>query len=234
MTARLLVDGLTVERGGRPVVRAVSLEAHAGQVLGVFGPSGAGKSTLFRALAGEIPARGAVRLDGRPLDPLPVWRRARAGLGYVPQGPSVLLDLSVRDNLATFARLSRSMEDPDWWAARVGLAGRRDVRAGSLSGGERRRLELARALLARPAALLCDEPFAGLNPSAIAPIAGLLREAAAAGAAVVLTDHHLDEALAVCDRAALLLDGVIELTERADAFAAHPLVRERYVGRGPA
>ncbi|RYE83500.1 MAG: ATP-binding cassette domain-containing protein [Myxococcales bacterium] len=234
MTERLVVDGLTVERGGRPVVRALSLAARGGEVLGVFGPSGAGKSTVFRALAGEIPARGAVRLDGRPLDALPVWRRARAGLGYVPQGPSVLFDLSVRDNLATFARLSGSMEDPDAWAARVGLADRRDVRAGALSGGERRRLELARALLARPAALLCDEPFAGLNPAAIAPVAALLREAAAGGAAVVLTDHHLDEALGVCDHAALLLDGVVELTSSARDFAAHPLVRERYVGRGPA
>ncbi len=228
---RLEVESLTVERDGRPVVRGVSLRVPGGQILGVFGPSGAGKSTLFRALAGELPASGSMQLDGQRLDRWPVWRRARAGLGYVPQGPSVLLDLSVRDNLLTFARLADRREDPDMWASRVGLADRRDVRAGSLSGGERRRLELARALLPGPAVLLCDEPFAGLNPAAIDAIAELLRQAATQGTAVVLTDHHLDEALAVSDHALLLLDGAIELSAPAADFGAHSLVRERYVGR---
>jgi len=225
------VASLTVSLGGREVVRGVSLQAAAGEILGIFGPSGAGKSTLFRALCGELPSRGEILLQNRPLAGLPTWARARAGLGYVPQGPSVLFDLSVRDNLITFARMAGRPPAPDEWAGRVGLVDRLDLRASSLSGGERRRLELARALQACPSVLLCDEPFAGLNPAVIASVSDLLRQAAASGVTVLLSDHHLDEALALSHRALLLLDGAVELTSEAASFASHPLVRERYVGR---
>lgn len=225
------VAGLTVALGGREIVRGATFHADPGEIIGLFGPSGAGKSTLFRALCGELPSRGQIALRGQPLGALPIWRRARAGLGYIPQGPSVLFDLTVRDNLTTFAALSGRPADPAGWASRVGLSERLDLRASSLSGGERRRLELARALLAGPAVLLCDEPFAGLNPASIDAISALLREAAAGGLAVVITDHHLAEALALSRRALLLLDGAIELDSDAASFAAHPLVRERYVGR---
>ena len=224
--------GLRVCRGGTEILRGLSFSAAPGEILGVFGPSGAGKSTLFRALCGEIPVEGAIHLGGRPLAGMPVWRRARAGLGYVPQGASVLFDLTVRDNLETFATMARRRPDAEGWARRVGLEHRLDVAASALSGGERRRLELARALLAEPAVLLCDEPFAGLNPAAIGAIAGVLRAAAASGVCVLVTDHHLPEALALARRALLLLDGRIEVAAPATDFAAHPLVQERYVGRG--
>jgi lipopolysaccharide export system ATP-binding protein len=228
----LRVSGLTVVRGGTTILHRVSLRADPGEILGVFGPSGAGKSTLFQAISGEIPAQGSVVLGGQPAERWAVWRRARAGLGYVPQGPSVLLDLSVLDNLRTFARLARRPADPERWAHRVGLDHRRSILASSLSGGERRRLELARALLCEPSVLLCDEPFAGLNPGAIQSISGLLREAASSGVSVLISDHHLPEALALARRALLLLDGRIEAETDAASFPSHPLVQGRYVGPG--
>jgi len=228
----LRVSELTVVRGGATILHRVSLRADPGEILGVFGPSGAGKSTLFQAISGEIPARGSVVLGGQPAERWAMWRRARAGLGYVPQGPSVLFDLSVLDNLRTFARMSRRPADPKCWARRVGLDHRLSILASSLSGGERRRLELARALLCEPSVLLCDEPFAGLNPSAIQSISGLLREAASSGVSVLISDHHLPEALALSRRALLLLDGRVEAETDAASFPSHPLVQGRYVGPG--
>src|SRR5579883_3447308 len=164
----LAASGLKVTRGGKEVLRGVDVEARAGEVVGVLGPSGAGKSTLFRALVGEAPPeQGAVLLDGRDVTRQPLWRRARAGIGYVPQEPSVLWDLSVRDNLQTFQRVAGGAGmDVRAAAARVGLEERMAVRAGELSGGERRRLELARALVRAPRVLICDEPFAGVDPAA--------------------------------------------------------------------
>jgi lipopolysaccharide export system ATP-binding protein len=226
----LAVRGVSIALGDRRVLREVSISVVAGEILGVFGPSGAGKSTLFRAVAGELtPDRGEVLLDGKPLGRLPLWRRARLGLGYVPQGPSVLHDLSVLDNLRTFCALAGSGADPRALAEEVELSSRLGVRAAELSGGERRRLELARALLARPLALLCDEPFAGLSPAAIDSVARLLRARADRGLAVVVSDHHVAEALAVADRACLMLDGAIEVSCLADDFPSHPLVTSRYV-----
>lgn len=222
---------VNVKRGGIEILRGVSLTASSGEIVGIFGPSGAGKSTLFQAIFGEIPSQGNISLNGRDLRGLPLWKRARAGLGYIPQGPSVLFDLSVRENIATFAKLSRQPADPAEWAARVGLVPRLDVVASALSGGERRRLELARALLLRPSVLLCDEPFSGLNPAAISAISTLLMESARSGVCVLITDHHLPEVLVLAHRALLLLDGRIEVEEDAQQFAEHPLVQERYVGR---
>ena len=231
MSLPLEVSGVRVRLGGTEILRGLSFAVHAGEILGIFGPSGAGKSTLFHAISGETPAEGGVSLAGRDVRRWPLWERARAGLGYLPQGPSVLFDLTVLDNLRAFAALARRPLDPHAWARRVGLESRLDVRASSLSGGERRRLELARALLARPAVLLCDEPFAGLNPAAIGAISALLRGVASEGVGVVITDHHLPEALSVAHRALLLLDGRFEVEAPSADFAAHPLVLDRYVGR---
>jgi lipopolysaccharide export system ATP-binding protein len=223
--------GLSVDLGGAPVLREVTIAAAAGEVLGIFGPSGAGKSTLFRALAGEQPLRaGRVLLGGEDVTALPLWARARRGLGYLPQTPSVLWDLTVAENLAVFRSFaSRPAPEASALAAELGLEARLDVRAGSLSGGERRRLELARALSASPRALLCDEPFAAIDPLGAARVADRLRALAAAGAAVIIADHHVAEALGLCHRAALLLGGEIALVAEPAAFSAHPLVRKHYV-----
>jgi lipopolysaccharide export system ATP-binding protein len=228
----LVARGLRVTRGGRAILRGVDIEAHRGEVLGVLGPSGAGKSTLFRALVGEaLPDEGTVVLEGREVTRQPLWRRAREGMGYVPQGPSVLWDLTVRSNLQAFRRIAGlAPEEPRIAAARVGLGERLDVRAGELSGGERRRLELARAVTRTPRVLICDEPFAGVDPAGAEKLADLFSALAATGAAVVLADHHVAEALRVCARAVLLLDGVIAAAAPAAEFAGLPLVRGRYLG----
>lgn len=231
VTPALRAAGISVDIGGAPVLREVTLDAAPGEVLGVFGPSGAGKSTLFRALAGEQPLRsGRVLLEGHDVTALPLWARARRGLGYLPQTPSVLWDLTVAENLAVFRSVAAAPGPlPAELAAEVGLEGRLDVRAGSLSGGERRRLELARALSASPRALLCDEPFAAIDPLGAGRVAARLRALAAAGAAVIIADHHVAEALGLCHRAALLLEGEVVLVAEPAAFSANPLVRKHYV-----
>jgi len=224
--------GIVVDLGGAAVLRDVTIDAAPGEVLGIFGPSGAGKSTLFRALAGEQPLRsGRVFLEGHDVTRLPLWARARRGLGYLPQTPSVLWDLTVAENLAVFQSIAPtpSGPTPEALAAELGLEGRLDVRAGSLSGGERRRLELARALSASPRALLCDEPFAAIDPLGASRVAARLRAFAAAGAAVIIADHHVAEALRLCHRAALLLEGEVAFVAEPAAFAADPLVRKHYV-----
>lgn len=223
---------MRVVRGGRAILRGVDLEASAGEVVGVLGPSGAGKSTLFRALVGEArPDRGTVMLDGEDITQWPLWRRARAGIGYVPQGPSVLWDLSVRNNLLAFRRVARMPPaDPVEAAERVGLGHRLDVAASELSAGERRRLELARALTRSPRVLVCDEPFAGVDPAGAERLGNLLRDLAADGATVLLADHHVSEALRICTRALLLLDGAIAIGAAAQDFASLPLVRRSYLG----
>jgi lipopolysaccharide export system ATP-binding protein len=201
-------------------------------VLGVLGPSGAGKSTLFRVLVGETDANaGTVRLDAEDVTAWPLWKRARAGVGYVPQGPSVLWDMTVRANLVAYRKIARlPPEDPGIAAARVRLDHRLDVRAGELSGGERRRLELARAITRSPRVLVCDEPFAGVDPAGAEHLGNLLRELAQGGATVLLADHHVAEALRVCTRAALLLDGAVAVDSPVEGFRDHPLVRGRYLG----
>jgi lipopolysaccharide export system ATP-binding protein len=221
-----------VTRGGKAILRGVDLEAGTGDVVGVLGPSGAGKSTLFRALVGETPPDlGTIVIGGEDMTAWPLWRRARAGVGYVPQGPSVLWDLTVRQNLDAFRTIARQPpEDAGRAAERVGLDHRLDVRAGELSAGERRRLEFARAVTRPPRMLVCDEPFAGVDPAGAERLGDLLRALAGEGTTVVLADHHVAEALRVCTHAVLLLDGAVALAAPADQFADHPLVRGRYLG----
>jgi len=227
----LSAEKISVRLGGAAVLREVSIEVRAGEVLGVFGPSGAGKSTLFRALAGEErAASGVVRIGGVDVTRLPLWRRARLGLGYLPQTPSVLWDLTVAENLEVFRALARggSGEEASALAARIGLAERLDVRASSLSGGERRRLELGRALAGAPRVLLCDEPFAAIDPLGTARVGEQLRALAAAGGAVIVADHHVAEALRLCHRAALLLEGEVAVIAAPEVFQGDPLVRKHY------
>ena len=237
MTAALVAEGLSVRLGGAFALRDASFSVGPGEVLGVFGPSGAGKSTLFRALAGEERlVAGRVLLHGADVTARPLWERARRGLGYVPQTPSVLLDLTVVENLGVFRGLApaRAQAAPAGeLLSALGLAERADVRAGALSGGERRRLELARALGAAPSVLLCDEPFAAIDPHGAERAAALLRALADGGAAVVLADHHVAQALGLCDRAALLVGGEVVLVAPPDEFCRDPRVAKHYAVVAP-
>jgi lipopolysaccharide export system ATP-binding protein len=232
VSAAIAAEGLVVELGAARVLDGLSIEARAGELFGVFGPSGAGKTTLFRALAGDdVRCAGRVSLFGVDVTHAPLHVRARRGLGYVPQTPSVLFDLSVDENLRSFAALSRSfsLERARELVERLGLGARRSVRAAALSGGERRRLEIARALAARPRVLLLDEPFAALDPDGKDIVGELAREAADEGAAVVLSDHDVRAALPRCDRAALLLAGRVSCDASPSAFQNDPIVRTHYV-----
>ncbi len=239
MTAAIAGIDIRVSRGTKTILRGVNMSAGPGEVLGILGPSGAGKSTLFRTLVGEIGlAAGRVDLLGEDVTKLPLWARARRGLSYVPQTPSVLWDLSVRENLASYHRVvyPKSNDQAETkaitsLALRVALDDRMDVRAGELSGGERRRLELARAITRPPKVLICDEPFAGVDPQQASRLGDMLRALARSeGVCVVLADHHVEEALRVCTRALLLLDGEVAAEAEPDAFREHPLVASRYLG----
>ena len=232
-------EGIRVARGNKTILRGIDLSANGGEVLGILGPSGAGKSTLFRALVGEMDvAAGRVELFAEDVTRLPLWARARRGLSYVPQTPSVLWDLSIRDNLASYHRVVHPRSDAaaeakaiEQLARRVALDDRMGVRAGELSGGERRRLELARALTRPPRVLVCDEPFAGVDPQQASRLGDMLRSLAREdGVCVLLADHHVEEALRVCTRAVLLLDGEVAAEADPDAFREHPLVVGRYLG----
>jgi lipopolysaccharide export system ATP-binding protein len=230
----LEATGVRVERGKKAILLGVELTAEPGEVVGILGPSGAGKSTLFRALTGEVPPdAGRIALDGVDITTWPLWKRARAGIGYVPQSASVFWDMTVRENLEAFHRIVHRADDAKAVTAageRVGLAHRLDVPAGELSAGERRRLELARAITRTLRVLVCDEPFAGVDPAGSTQLADLLVELSKTGVTVLLADHHVAEALRVCTRAVLLLDGAVAAAAPPSEFEEHPLVRGRYLG----
>ncbi|HEX4336256.1 MAG TPA: ATP-binding cassette domain-containing protein [Polyangiaceae bacterium] len=227
----LRATGVSVVLGGLRVLDGVDLAVVAGTVVAVIGANGAGKSTLFKAIAGEQPlTAGAVLLGGVDVTALPLWKRARAGLGYVPQGPSVLFDLSVAENITTFERAARVAARPVAERARpFELEHRLDVRARDLSGGERRRLELLRALVAEPAVLVCDEPFAAGDPGHVRALSKLLRAHADRGGAVLIADHRVEDALSICDEASFLADGRIVVSGPPARVSDHPAVRKRYL-----
>ena len=228
------VEGLERSFRGRPVLRGVDLRVSAGQVVGLLGPNGAGKTTTFRIVAGlDRPDAGRVLLDGRDLSGLALHERARLGLGYLPQEPSVFRDLSVVDNLALVLEVSGRRRPASRALAILedfGLDHLAGQRAATLSGGERRRLEIARALCTEPRVLVCDEPLTGVDPKAAAGLGALLRSLAARGVGVLLTDHNVREALRACDRAALLVDGRVVVEGTAAELEASEVAREAYLG----
>jgi len=225
--------GLVRSYRGRRVVDGVSLEVHPGEVVGLLGPNGAGKTTSFRLIAGLLSAdQGRVLLDGEDLAGLPLWRRVRRGLGYLAQEPTVFRRLSVRDNLAIARQAVGARADAavDTLLHDAGLSRVAEQPAGSLSGGERRRLEIARCLAAAPRVLLLDEPFAGVDPVGVTDLQRRVAALAAQGLGVLVTDHAVRETLGVCDRALILDQGRVVATGRPEEVAADPHVRARYLG----
>ena len=234
----LAVGGLHKRYRRREVVKGVSLEVRSGEVVGLLGPNGAGKTTIFYMVVGLVrPDEGEVRLNGVVVTDLPMHRRARMGLGYLPQEPSVFRKLSVRDNILAFLE-----ETPLPSGERQERCGEilRDMRIGhvadtmgyALSGGERRRVEIARAMVISPDFLLLDEPFAGIDPISVADLQQVILGLKERGIGVIMTDHNVRDTLKVCDRAYIISEGEILLAGKPGEIAASDRVREIYLGDG--
>ncbi len=233
MSAGLVVSRLRCMYGARVVLDDVSFASAPGEIVGILGPNGAGKSTAFGIVAGTVwPRSGTVHLDGRDLAGMPLHARARAGLGYLPQDPAFFPELDVAGNLGLALEAVGASVTPEALLARVGLGGfgARDVR--TLSGGERKRLAVARLLALDPRVMVLDEPFAGVDPVAVAGLQDLVRGLAGEGRAVLLTDHAVRETLSVCTRVLLLDQGIVQAEGAPAEVLAHPRARARYFGDG--
>lgn len=234
----LVADALRRRFRSREVVHDLSLRVEPGRVVGLLGPNGAGKTTTFRMLAGLLrPHGGRVRLGDRDISGWPLWRRARAGLGYLPQGATVFRRLTARQNVEVGLRrrgLGRAerRRHADALLERFELTALADQRGDALSGGERRRVEIARALAAEPKVLLVDEPFAGLDPRGTADLARHLRGLAASGVGVLVTDHDVRQTLVACDTAYILDRGSLLRAGEPGRIIEDPEVQRRYLGEG--
>jgi lipopolysaccharide export system ATP-binding protein len=221
----------------RKVVDGISMHIHSGEVVGLLGPNGAGKTTAFYMIVGLIPCdRGSIHLDDRDLTRLPMHQRARRGLGYLPQEASVFRKLSVAQNIRAIlqtrndldrAGRERALED---LLEELHIGHVRDSLGMSLSGGERRRVEIARALAADPRFVLLDEPFAGVDPISVLDIQRIIRHLAARGLGVLITDHNVRETLGICQRAYILSDGKLIASGTPEDILANRQVREVYLG----
>ncbi|MGA2777959.1 MAG: LPS export ABC transporter ATP-binding protein [Steroidobacteraceae bacterium] len=222
----------------RQVLRDLSLQVASGEVVGLLGPNGAGKTTAFYMIVGLTPCEhGEIMLDGRDIGRLPMHRRAQLGLGYLPQEPSVFRRLSVEDNIlailetrpkidsaARHERLEELLEELHIGHVRQSLGM-------SLSGGERRRVEIARALAADPRFILLDEPFAGVDPLSVGDIQRIIKHLSGKGIGVLITDHNVRETLGICERAYIVSQGVVIAAGSAEQILANPQVREVYLGQ---
>jgi len=234
---RLSARGLFKSYRGRAVVNDVSFDVGPGEVVGLLGPNGAGKTTSFRCVVGLIdPDRGEVRLGERDLSGLPLFRRARLGLGYLPQEPSIFRALTVRENLLmvleSMGGIARA-ERASRVAAQLeefGLSHLANARGETLSGGERRRTEIARLLLCKPQFLLFDEPFAGVDPIAVSELQKLIAVLRERGLGILITDHAVRETLGTCDRAVLLFEGKLLEAGTPAQLASSERARSLYLG----
>ncbi|MES2045668.1 MAG: LPS export ABC transporter ATP-binding protein [Pseudomonadota bacterium] len=222
----------------RAVLTDVSVSVGKGEVIGLLGPNGAGKTTCFYSVMGLVkPDSGRIMLDGEDITGLPMYRRAILGLGYLPQETSIFRGLSVEKNISTVLELAET--DPVARAARLeqlldefGLTRLRDSPAMALSGGERRRAEIARALAANPSIMLLDEPFAGIDPISIADIRDLVKDLRKRNIGVLITDHNVRETLEIVDRAYIIYDGRVLFTGSPEELVADANVRRLYLGEG--
>jgi len=232
----IVARGLVKTYRRRPVVKGVSLSVRRGEAVGLLGPNGAGKTTVFYMITGLIPAdQGTIELEGRDVTLLPMYRRARLGIGYLPQEASIFRGLTVEENIRAILELRVPRRSEREAKLRelldeFQITHLRHSPAVALSGGERRRVEIARALAADPRYMLLDEPFAGIDPIAISDIRQLVRKLTARGIGVLITDHNVRETLELIDRALIIHDGRV-LTEGAPhQIVQHPDVRRYYLG----
>jgi len=232
------LEALQLEKSyrGRNVVRGISLQVKQGEVVGLLGPNGAGKTTMFYMVVGLVrPDKGRVLLDGADVTRMPMYQRAKNGIGYLPQEPSVFRKLSVADNLMAILETMdlsgiERKERRDLLLAELGLTHLAGSMAYTLSGGERRRVEIARALTLSPKFILLDEPFAGIDPLAVQDIQGIISLLKTKGIGVLITDHNVRETLAITDRAYIISEGEIIKAGSAAEIMASPQVRQFYLG----
>lgn len=234
----LRAEDVTKSYNGRRVVDGVSLEVTGSEVVGLLGPNGAGKTTTFHMLVGLVrPDRGKVFMNGEDLTSIPVYRRARAGLSYLPQEPSVFRRLTVEQNLQVILEtldLNQAQRRERAWELlrMLGISHLSGHKAYTLSGGERRRAEIARALVLAPYFMLLDEPFTGVDPIAVADIQKIIRKLTTTGIGILITDHNVRETLGICDRAYILSEGLVLEQGTPERIAASPKAREVYLGEG--
>jgi lipopolysaccharide export system ATP-binding protein len=221
---------------GRMVVKGVSLATGRGEAVGLLGPNGAGKTTVFYMITGLVPAdAGRITLDGRDVTRLPMYRRARLGIGYLPQEASIFRGLTVEQNITAVLELvepnrKRRKEQLESLLEEFKISRLGKVPSLTLSGGERRRCEIARALATRPSFMLLDEPFAGIDPLAVGDIQGLVRQLTARGIGVLITDHNVRETLSLVDRAYIIHDGQVLTHGNPREIIANEDVRRVYLG----
>jgi len=224
--------------GGRRVVDGVSLEVNGGEVVGLLGPNGAGKTTTFHMMVGLVqPDEGQVILNDEELTGLPIYQRARSGISYLPQESSVFRRLTVADNLLAILQTldlsgSEQQERCDALMKMLGVSQLATHKAFTLSGGERRRVEIARALVLSPFFLLLDEPFTGIDPIAVTEIQKIIRRLITSGIGILITDHNVRETLGICDRAYIVNAGTILEEGTPETIAASAKARKFYLGEG--
>ena len=236
MNGGLEVRSIAKSYDRRAVLHDVSLDVHRGEVVGLLGPNGAGKTTCFYSVMGLVkPDSGRIFLDGQDITELPMYRRAILGLGYLPQETSIFRGMTVEENIMAVLEVSQPevavrRERLEQLLGEFGLAALRDSAAMALSGGERRRCEIARALAAEPTIMLLDEPFAGIDPISIADIRELVRELRSRDIGVLITDHNVRETLDIVDRACIIYDGQVLFAGTPEALVADQEVRRLYLG----
>ena len=232
----LCADGIGKSYSGRTILRDISLKVRRGEVVGLLGPNGAGKTTCFYALTGLVaPDHGQITFDGKDITHLPMYRRAQLGIGYLPQETSIFRGMTVADNIRAILEVVESDRELreamlDELLDEFSITHLRNTQALALSGGERRRCEIARALAARPSFVLLDEPFAGIDPIAISDIRNLTAHLKHRGIGVLITDHNVRETLDIIDRAYIIYEGHVLFEGSPDAVLESPDVRRVYLG----
>jgi lipopolysaccharide export system ATP-binding protein len=235
--AGLRVVNLRKSYRKRPVIRDVSMTLHRGEVVALLGPNGSGKTTCFYSIAGLVSAEGGiVMIDGRDVTGMPMYRRAQMGIGYLPQEVSIFRGLNVEDNILAILEISekdhsRRRERLEELLSEFSITHLRQAPALALSGGERRRVEIARCLAANPKYLLLDEPFAGVDPIAVGDIRALVADLKTRGIGVLITDHNVRETLGIVDRAYILHDGRVLMSGSSDEVVRDENVRRVYLGQ---
>ena len=232
----LIARGLTKTYRDRRVVNGVSLVVRRGEAVGLLGPNGAGKTTCFYMITGLVPVdEGSIEINGNDVTTMPMYRRARLGVGYLPQEASIFRGLTVEENIRAVLEVhdkdkAKREQKLDSLLAEFSISHLRKAPAISLSGGERRRLEIARALATDPTFMLLDEPFAGVDPISVADIQALVRHLTSRGIGVLITDHNVRETLGLIDRAYIIHAGEVLTHGRANDIVANPDVRRLYLG----